>query len=311
LNRWASEWVDKAYPNPPEFGSKVQTHSYTLSWRFVTNGGQDDGVIRPAIGARGWPFYPGSSMKGIFRRACTLEQSDRYCGKVLSGGDFEPGILRFHGGYPTDERWQEHLIDIVHPQQNWQVKDDVKSSGAFVQISLYKPKIKFGISSTIPLEDAEWETIWDLWGKALSTGIGCRVCAGYGQPKGQIGKVLYQAQLQGQGAASKLLDGIGEFRPNIFRAALRGHALRLFSGLTNAATADRLVEEIFGGVQGEGTVGLLSTNFRDSQLELDDFGQGAYAIPTYEVEGTLTWLLTREIPDTEREALQKLVKALT
>ena len=104
-------------------------------------------------------------MKGIFRRACTLEQGDRYCGKLLHGGDFEPGILRFHGGYPTDERWQEHLVDLVHPQQNRQVKSEHKSS-ASVQISLYKPKIKFGISSTIPLEKTEWEAIWHIWKKS-------------------------------------------------------------------------------------------------------------------------------------------------
>ena len=118
-------------------------------------------------------------------------------------------------------------------------------------------------------------------------------------------------QLQGEGAASKLLDGTGEFRPNIFRAALRGHALRIFGGLTDEDKADRLVEQIFGGVQGAGTMGLLGMTFRDSKLEIDDFGKGSYAVPGYKVEGTLTWLLTQERADTEREALQKLVKALT
>jgi CRISPR-associated protein Cmr6 len=128
----------------------VQSRTYTLSWRFLTNGGQDDGVSRPVIGARGWPFYPGSSMKGIFRRACTPEQAERYCGKDISKGDFEPGILRFHGGYPTDERWQDNLVDIVHPQQDWQVKTDEKSAGAFVQISLYKPQINSAFPAPFP-----------------------------------------------------------------------------------------------------------------------------------------------------------------
>ncbi|MEH2011571.1 hypothetical protein [Nostoc sp.] len=102
-------------------------------------------MICPVIGARGWPFYPGSSMKGIFRRACTIiEQAECYCGKDIKGGDFQPGILRFHGGYPTSDTWQENLVDIVHPQQDWQVKDDKKSAGAFVQISLCKPELIFG-----------------------------------------------------------------------------------------------------------------------------------------------------------------------
>lgn len=88
----------------PEFGAQVKTRAFSLSWRFVSNGGQDDGMIRPVIGARGLPFYPGSSMKGVFRRASTPQQAERYCGKVLAGGDYEPGILRFHGGYPADDK---------------------------------------------------------------------------------------------------------------------------------------------------------------------------------------------------------------
>ncbi len=309
--RWASEWVEKAYPKSPDFGTEVETRTYTINWRFVTNAGQDDGIVRPVIGAYGWPFYPGSSMKGIFRNACTPEQAERYCGKPLNGGDFAPGILRFHGGYPVDENWQQKLIDIVHPQQDWQVKTDQKPAGAFVQISLFKPKLKFGISSNIPLTESEWETIWQIWEKAFSTGIGCRVSAGYGQPKKLTGEVLYRVQLQGQGAAAKLLDKTGEFRPNMFKAALRGHALRIFGGLTNSKTADRIVETLFGGVQDEGTVGLLGITFRETALELNDFGVGSYAVPTYKVEGQLSWLLTQKIPETEREALQKLIKTLT
>ncbi len=310
--RWVDEWVDKAYPNAPDFGTNVKTRSSALSWRFVTNSGQDDGITRPVIGAKGWPFYPGSSMKGVFRRACTPEQAERYCGKPLPGGDFEPGLLRFHGGYPTDDTWQDNLVDIVHPQQDRQVKSDRKSS-AFVQISLFKPKINFGISSTLPINATEWKTIWEIWEKALSTGIGCRVCAGYGQPRKHTGNVIYWTQIKGQGAASKGLDNSGEFRPNMFRAAIRGHALRIFGGLTDETTADRLVEQLFGGIRsGEGKVGLLGMSFREnSNSELDEFGIGTWAVPTYEVEGYLTWLVTQNLSEPKRQALEKLIKALT
>ena len=308
---WADEWTDKTYPEAPIFDGDVQSRSYTLSWRFVTNSGQDDGVIRPVIGAKGYPFYPGSSMKGIFRRACTPAQAARYCGNPLSGGDHEPGLLRFHGGYPIDTSWTEHLVDIIHPQQDWQVKDDHKNAGAFVQISLYKPTLQFGISSTMSLETQEWETIWRLWEKAFSTGIGCRVCAGYGQPANQTGDLLYKCRLKGQGQAAKLVDGTGEFRPNVFRAAIRGHALRLFGGLTDERTADRLIDQLFGSAMEKGTVGLLSLNFRTLQLEMDTFGKGSYAQPTYDVEGELIWHLTQTLATEERDALTKLIAALT
>ncbi|MBD2605931.1 RAMP superfamily protein [Scytonema hofmannii FACHB-248] len=310
--RWASEWVEKTYPQLPEPATIVQTRIYNLTWRFITNSGQDDGVIRPVIGARGWAFYPGSSMKGVFRRACTNEQRDRYCGKSLPDNDFKPGILRFHGGYPTNTDWTEDLVDIVHPQQNWQVKSNHKDGGAFIQISLHKPELKFGISSNIPLEDSEWEIIWNIWEKAISTGIGSRVCAGYGQPEKHTGNVLYRTRLKGQGQAAKLIDGTGEFRANIFRAAVRGHALRIFGGLTNADTADRIVNNLFGGIQGEAIIGLLGMSFQVLKDNPGSFGRAGYIQPTYNLEGELTWLLAKKLPNPEHEeALKKLVAALT
>jgi CRISPR-associated protein Cmr6 len=313
VERWTDEWIDRAHPVPTSSPEAVQTKTYTLSWRFVTNGGQDEGIIRPVIGAFGLPYYPGSSMKGAFRRVCTPQQADRYCGKKMSGGDFEPGLLRFHGGYPTDDRWQEQLLDIVHPQQHWQVKSDLKDGGAFALISLYKPTLRFGISSTQP-ETTDWQEVWQLWEQAIEQGLGCRVCAGYGQPselQGKIeGKRLYRCSLKGQGAAPKLLDGEGEFRPNLFRASVRGHALRIFGGLCDARSAETLVQTLFGGVQGNATVGLLAMNFRDTHLEVQEYGDDSYAVPAYQVEGQLNWLLTRELSPEQQAALKGLMQGL-
>ncbi|MEL7036816.1 MAG: RAMP superfamily protein [Cyanobacteria bacterium J06592_8] len=306
---WASEWIEKSYQNPPQFGEGVETRTYQINWRFVTNGGQDDGIIRPVIGAYGWPYYPGSSMKGIFQSACTPEQSQRYCGREIGKGDWEPGILRFHGGYPTNEDWQENLVDIVHPQQPWQVgMEDNKSAGAFALISLYQPQLVFGISATQPVD---WDEVWKIWETALSKGIGCRVSTGYGQSENSPEKPLYSTVLKGQGMAPKLLNGEGEFRPNIFRGAIRGHALRIFGGLTNADQAVELVETLFGGVQGQGSVGLLGMNFQAKSLEINPFGRGSYEVPAYNVEGKLNWILTQSLPDSQQKGLTDLIKALT
>ena len=47
VERWVDEWIDKAELLPEEQTQDVQTatygaQSYQISWRFVTNGGQDD-----------------------------------------------------------------------------------------------------------------------------------------------------------------------------------------------------------------------------------------------------------------------------
>ena len=308
-SRWAEEWIDKTYPEAPQFSQGVSTRTYTLTWRFVTNGGQDDGIIRPVIGARGWPFYPGSSMKGLFRKACDTAQAIKYCGDDSAQS---PGILRFHGGYPTTTAWTKNLVDIIHPQQDRQVKKDDTPHPA-IQISLHQPELQFGISSSVSDEATDWETVWQIWGKAIASGIGCRVSAGYGQPEGVTGDLLYRVELQGQGQAPKLIDNNeGEFRPNVFRAAVRGHALRIFGGLTTADSAEKLVEQLFGGISGGGgTVGLLSMAFDTTGLELGTHGSGSYEQPTYDVKGTLRWLLTQPIEETQRKALTLLIESFT
>jgi CRISPR-associated protein Cmr6 len=117
--------------------------------------------------------------------------------------------------------------------------------------------------------------------------------------------------LKGQGAASKLLDGTAEFRPNVFRAALRGHALRIFGGLTEATIAEQLVETLFGGIRkDDGKVGLLSMMFRSLATDIKEFGSGSYRVPTYQVEGELNWFVTQTLPVVEQEVLKELTKSL-
>jgi CRISPR-associated protein Cmr6 len=312
---WTDQWIDKAEEHLPTFGDHIQSRPYQITWRFITNGGQDDGIIRPVIGARGIPFYPGSSMKGLFRCAAQqLEQAqdiekgscDRLCGNPTT---LSPGLLRFHGGYPTSDQWTEGLVDIIHPQKAWQVQERntrQKSGGAFAQISLFKPELKFGISSTTKLIDSEWETIWRIWETALSMGIGCRVAAGYGQIiPSQLNKVVFRCRIKGQGPASKCLDNTLEFRPNIFRAAIRGHALRIFGGLTHDRNAEALVDKLFGGIQrNEGKWGLLVMQFNERTLELNSNNS------TYRVIGDLNWRLTQPIPSEHQTALKDLIKRL-
>ncbi len=275
---WAKQWQEACdISQVPQFDPHIQTRTYRFPWRMVTNSGQDVGVIRPVIGERGWAFFPGSSMKGAFLRACKRLCSPsevlEFCGGEGNDGDLHPGCLRFHGGYPKNTEWLKNsLVDIVHPQENWQL-DGEKSNGAFIQISLYKPMFVFGISSTKELSQEQWKTVWDIWQVALEQGIGSRVSAGYGQIATHTENKLVGFGLSGQGMASRQIDRYadGEFRPNLFKATLRGHTRRLFSGITDEATAERMTKLLWGGIgKGEeATVGLLGIAFNAPALEVD------------------------------------------
>jgi CRISPR-associated protein Cmr6 len=325
--RWVNQWLESGTEikndRRIEDTNLFQAKEYTISWRFVTNGGKDDGIIRPLIAASGLPFYPGSSMKGAFRAACQREEkagkipkgtTDRYCGNndTNKDSDAQPDIIRFHGGYPINQGWQKKLLDIVHPQQQWQVRvmDTCKkpsNESAFALISLYKPTLRFEISCSSSKID--WDEIWNIWEKALGYGIGCRVSSGYGLAKELTGDVLYKVRLHGTGTSSKLLNRNTEFRPNIFRAALRGHALRIFSGL-NQDRAEDIVDELFGGIRSKKErVGLLGMAFHQDDLNSDTGGD------VYDVTGDLIWLLLGKLDgdnkNEHRPYLQKLVENLT
>ncbi|GAA6622212.1 RAMP superfamily CRISPR-associated protein [Scytonema sp. NUACC26] len=302
----------------PKFGLNVKTWEYTISWRLVTNSGQDESVILPVINAKGFPYFPGTSMKGAFRRVCIdmygNQQTNSYCGEKLADGSSKPGILRFHGAYPVSMDWTQGLVDVIHCQEEKQVISDDFKDGAKTQISLRQVKLRFGISSTQKLSEDEWKKIENIWKKTLAMGIGSRVSAGYGYFKEIEQEVvkdnlLFQVKLKGQGGTSQLVDRTKEFRPNMFKAALRGHTLRLLGGLTNEATAKDITRELWGGFSGDGSiVGLLGVNFDfdPSQIKYED-EKRYYQLHT----GVLKiFCMHRQIDDVQRQRLRETAKAL-
>lgn len=362
--KWVEQWINGCPPRPeaedesipkwkrkpvqtlvklPEFGSNVKTWTYQIRWRMITNGGQDGDLIRPVIGAKGIPFFPGSSMKGAFRNACPEEKRLRYCGgEVVDAQGNEkkkPGILRFHGGYPVDMGWAEahRLVDIAHGQQPYQVMRSTKDRGenANVQISLYCPKFKFGISSSeIPLDSKEWDEINEIWEKALGHGIGSRVSAGYGyveEVKPSSDLVLTTVCLNGQGVSSQLLlkknkedrYRTPEFRPNMFKAALRGHTLRILGGLVGEVLAKSLTQNIWGGIPekggtGDAVVGCIGIDFAEGELKLGEHTynqitksgkQIEVKMPTYKLsDGKLNLIRVREVKPELEIFLISLIK---
>jgi CRISPR-associated protein Cmr6 len=317
---WAEQWQQACdTKNIPQFESHIQTRECLFPWRMVTNSGQDAGIIRPVIGERGWAYFPGSSMKGAFLRACkklcSVDETLLFCGGLDKNRDkdeeIRPGILRFHGGYPKDATWLNNsLVDIVHPQENWQTKNQDGHS-AFIQISLYKPTFIFGISSSKLLTEDEWEKIWQVWQTALEQGIGSRVSAGYGQIATHTGNKLVGFGLSGQGPASKLINGDGEFRPNVFKASLRGHTRRLFNGITDEITADKLTKILWGGInRGENAIiGLLGIAFSARDLEIKRWqspNNRNNTAPIYEIENATLNVLSMQSDSLTLEQKEEL-----
>lgn len=307
IENWIEQWIDRIDTEPPFTTAGLHVVEAQIDWRLISNSGIDEGIIRPVIGAGGWPLLPGSGIKGLFRRVCPANKIHRWCGSPCAAGDLSPGLLRFHGAWPANVNWTQGLLDVAHPQQNWQVgfSNGRERHSAFGIVSLHRPLLKIGLSSTQPLGVSEWTAIEATLKQALESGLGGRTVAGYGSTGRIEGDVLFECGLQGQGPAAKLLDGTAEFRPTMFRASIRGMALRLFGGLTDERTALQVVGELFGSLSREEgqNVGLLATAYTGSQTSLGKFGSGKWAQPVFATSGQLQWRQARNLQKGEDAVL--------
>lgn len=327
---WVKEWIAASSPQFPFSAKNLRLLTVRIDWRLVSNSGIDEGVIRPVIAAGGWPVIPGSSIKGLFRRACTRENSKRWCGSSPErshGQEGSPGILRFHGAWPTDPHWQDRLLDVVHGQQRWQIWDPdfdrqlyrwnpkIRHNANAI-ISLYRPELSVAVSTNDQaVDEKEWSTIMETLQVALSHGIGGRTCAGYGSTGGASSHVIFECGLEGQGIASTLLSkDQGEFRPNLFRAAIRGMALRLFGGLCNGSQAREQTGHLFGSIDrldGGLQRGLLESRFIENTVAIQPWSSGQLLSHCFATQGRLQWHLTRDDLDGNKvDSLAHLVASL-
>ncbi|MEA5581890.1 hypothetical protein VB620_11130 [Nodularia harveyana UHCC-0300] len=203
-----------------------------------------------------------------------------------------------------------------------------ENSSAKVQISLYQTKFKFGISRTKNNTDiyVDWNLVRQIWERALSEGIGSRTSAGYGkfekiQDKNKIflsnPKVIASVNLSGRGIVSTLLNGTTEFRPNMFKAALRGHTLRLLAGVTDDKTTQGLIKELWGGFGGEESgsiVGKFGVDFQVKTLVIEEHnyssnGRKARPMPLYNLKsGILDIFAVKSCLEQDREFITLLIK---
>jgi CRISPR-associated protein Cmr6 len=253
-------------------------------FRLFSNSGQDS-ILRPVF-KNGIPFIPGSSIKGIFRRACN--DIDEELATLYCGDEKKPGILRFHGTYPTDETWKERIIDVCHPQEKKQlgIRQSEEDEGAKALVSLYQPEMIFEFSSEST--EIDWEQVEAILQKALNKGIGGKTSSGYGlggyveNHEFDTSDCSYpiKLNLKGIGVNSKLLTGESEFRQNLFKAVLRGHTNRLLGGVcASEKVVTSIVNRLFGSVENPAIVRIFwNSSNADSN---------AYTTPIYNVEGIL------------------------
>jgi CRISPR-associated protein Cmr6 len=295
LTTWTEEWLypsndDPSFDQAADYQIEVEQTAESshhcveveFPFRLFSNCGQDS-IARPVMGKNGIPYLPGSSVKGIFRRACTPQEAKQYCGDKE---ELEPGhsALRFHGAYPAGN-WGDRINDVVHPQQQWQVENDQRRS-AYAFISLYQPRMVFRFSTAKP-EQIDWDKVEAVLKRALEMGVGGKTSTGYGLNGHKLGEnsslpdAAEQFRFQGIGVCSTLRTEIPEFRSNIFKAALRGHIRRLLGGVCNQTSlVNRKTDWLFGHTRSPGVISLI---WQSKTIKINSNSTPA----TYKVDGNL------------------------
>ena len=310
LERWKEEWIDPKQDQPSYqrkeeplgLNGKVYRIEVNFPFRLLSNCGQDS-ILRPILGKDGIPFLSGSSVKGPFRRACIDGQVEKYCGDDENLAPSKLGF-RFHGAYPvgdwsgmhkvklkrqgqeiTEVRYQ--MLDVVHPQQERQVGSEKKQNPtALASISLFKPRMVFEFSSADP--NTDWDEVETIFWRAIARGIGGKTSTGYGlggyndtHPPTVLSSNFHVA-LTGRGVSSTLRSDEPEFRPNLFKASLRGHFQRLLAGVvSDRSQLDAEVNRLFGSSASQGTIQLFWEQRKD--VEYGRFG----ATQTFRADGLL------------------------
>lgn len=311
LERWKEEWIDPKQDQPSYqkkeeslgLEGKIYRIEVYFPFRLLSNCGQDS-ILRPILGKDGIPFLSGSSVKGPFRRACMdSEQVKKYCGDDENLAPSKLGF-RFHGAYPvgdwsgmhkvkvrkqgqeiTEVRYQ--MLDVVHPQQERQVGSDRKQNAtALASVSLYKPRMIFEFSSADP--NTDWDEVETIFWIAIARGIGGKTSTGYGlggyndTHPATVPSSKFHIALTGRGVSSTLRSDEPEFRPNLFKASLRGHFQRLFAGVVNdRSQLDTEVNRLFGSSASQGSIQLFWEQRKD--VEYGRFG----ATQTFRADGSL------------------------
>jgi CRISPR-associated protein Cmr6 len=322
-NKWLREWkhhrpygtdgekADYQYQTEDIYEENSFTHSFKVEfpYRVLTNSGQDS-ILRPPIGGHGIPYIPGSSIKGILRKYLKSqytspeekEKLEYYCGTSDT-----PGKLRFHGAFPLGD-WSNNCLDVVHPQQKKQVEGD-ETTSAYALISFYKPNFIIEISSSDDNITSSWGNIETLIRMAMRQGLGGKTSTGYGYSEkpyfadsasdncSDTNVPHFQFQLSGKGISSVLLNKKTEFRPNCFKASLRGHVRRLLAGVCSTAeVVNKITDELFGSTEAEANIQI----YWESEHSPQD--------QTYDETGTLHLAARHSTAINDLEFIRKVLK---
>lgn len=202
-------------------------------------------VFHPVYGVH---YIPSSSLKGAIR-AIALQDNPSEVKRLLGQLDEGIGCVQILDAFPTAPCLS---VDMANPQWHWQQNSVKYNSEPHALLSLKQPQFVIGLRRTSrlsSLEDVDKVKGWLQ--KALASGIGSRLSAGYGRTTMMASlphSSSHKFQLWTQGMYAASTDN-PEFRPVALRGMLRYWFRAIALALYSPSECKALEANLFGTIE--------------------------------------------------------------
>lgn len=310
-----------------------------------------ESILLPAFDALGIPYIPSSTLRGVARTQAireimvqrNIEWKDAEkqiapwfgCLDTKNPGD-RSGKVVFLDAYPLANQNQNVLaVDMANNIWQWKNDSPEYSPNPNPFLSLEKPMFMIGLRLASNCQDNEiLEKVKQWLIKGLQAGVGSQVNTGYGQlnPAGKLenngeffrvefiveGQLIHGRQkfkninqpyqIGNNGKLKTDTIASPEVRPVAFKSMLRYWFRSFALGVLEPGIVQTWENQIFGGIAPKQYGWLMvrvlegKTTRDNAKNRDDDFGKQS---------GIITLNYSPEIPEVQKQNLQKLIKNLT
>lgn len=289
-------YLDRRTQQTQRLADPEACFSVTCTWRLRVGGirGPED-ILLPAFDARGVPYVPGSTLRGVARAEAIRQAGKDAAEKVFGALDIDvadrAGKVTFLDAYPKPG--QDGLsLDMANNIWRWTDSDLEYHPNPNPFFSLEKPTLTIGLrlsshctDRAVLLQVKEWLIA------GLQAGLGSQLNSGYGEmltpgertePVDEIIRVAFE--LQGQlihgrqdftewwwdGKYKLRTSPHAEVRPTAFKNMLR-YWFRVFArGVLKLDTVQRLEGLLFGSIKPTRSWGCLKFEILNGKSDEDE-----------------------------------------
>jgi CRISPR-associated protein Cmr6 len=326
----SKEYLEKLNNRTEKIAGEGNTFEAKCSWRMRVGGQRGaENILLPAFDALGIPYIPSSALRGIARSQALWELKDetevaKYFGSLEAENLDKMGKVIFLDAYPLAKKWQTNNLSLDIANNIWHWKDNNSpeySPNPNTFISLKETTFLIGLRPTNEYQTDYFNKVINWLKKGLQSGIGSQINSGYGvmilksdtNEKRPFLEIDFT--LQGQCIHSYPIvnskNKEPEVRPIAFKSMLRYWFRTIAFGFLSSQNVKNVKyweSKLFGSIDSQTKAyGWVKFQISDSNKVSREQNKDR---PCETQRGKLTLYFSREIPQQNKETVEKLFNNL-